>query len=414
MKKLSTIHKIHLLLGVHIILWLNAANYSYIGSAIPTIVKLGLVGLWFGITLLGNKRFLPRYIVVGYWFAFFAFLCVIGKMAGTGDYFDQYGMNLVYWFIMLGVFVYYFYAGTKEELRFLLIVYVLDIVIVSINTYITLLAYPELARLLSTSAEHKEEILGTEIPKGVGGYGLCYVLVLLQPLLAYYLNKKKVNLLIKIVVHSFVMLLLFQAQITLAFVAYPILLIISYTYGKKENVKILLTKLVLLALIVVLVVSLPVILGSLIEVADYHLAVRLEELRSLLTTGEMKGDDMLSRLVLYQKSSDAFFASPVWGAFGGKVYGSHSTFLDILAAFGLFGLIGYCGMLRPAWMARTIVKADKGLKKTYWLIFGTTVVLSILNPIMGSDILLATTVIIPLSYKYLTMEQSTNNEIGSN
>ncbi|MBQ3556194.1 MAG: hypothetical protein IJA11_00140 [Oscillospiraceae bacterium] len=412
MKTLTFAEKLHLCLGVHIVLWLNAGNYSYVGPIIPSAVKFALVGIWFALSLFGNKRFFARYVVTAGPVAFFLFLTFLGKMLGNSSYFDQYGMNFVYALILLGVFAYYFYSGSKQELRFLLVVFLLDVLIVALVTYVNLLQRPDLARILSTSAANKQELLGYAIPRGLGGYGMCYTLLFLQPIMAYWLNKKKASVLVKLMLFGAVVLLLFRAQITLAFVLYPVLWILSHELGKGNYVWTA-SRLLLFAGVVVLVFALPSVLPRLIEAADYHLAERLQELLDMFQTQNISGADTLSRVRLYQISLDSFFANPLWGSFGAKTYGSHSTLLDCLGAFGVLGLVGVFGLFLPLRQVRTETKADRGLEKMRKITIGIVFFLSVINPVTGSEMLLTITVIIPLFCKYFRMEFGENNESGS-
>lgn len=405
MKNLSAFSKIHLLLGAHIILWLNAANYSYIGDRIPAAVKFGLVGLWLLISLYKAEGFFHKYMMSALSLVFFVLLCILSKLAGYEAYFDQFFMNLIYCLIMIAVFAYYYYFGTKEEIKFLLTVFVVDVLIVSVNTYLKLLSHPELSRLLSTGAESKEASLGAEIPKGVGGYGLCYALVLLQPILTFFLNKRNAPFVVKALVYGFTMLLLFQAQFTFALIMYPILLFLSYAYGKEKQETSKIVRAFLLMVGFLLLLNISPILDSLIEISEYHLAERLKEVKAFLTEGDSSGSDMQARIRLYNRSVNMFLDSPIVGAFGRKGYGSHSTFLDMFAAYGLFGFFGYYGIIQPIRVARKGLDNNMELVKTCRISTIAFVFLSIINSILGVETMLVVIVIIPLCLRYFTMEE---------
>lgn len=411
MKKLSMIEMIHLLLGANIILWLNSGTYRLIVDAIPTVIKFGLVALWFAISILRSKSFLSRFAVVVYLLALFYLLCILSKLAGIDGYYTHYGMILLYVMIEIGIFCYYYCYGTKKELKFLLAVYFLDMAVILIRTFIMLQDDPDVVRLLSTSAEHKRAVFGNKIPKGIGAYAFCYELVLLQPLLAYFLNKKRAPFAVKVLIYGLILMFLFQAQITLALIMYPVLLLITYTFGQKKRLSHSLGKLLLAALSMTLIVLLPTILQELIRSSEAHLSARLEELYMLITAQDASGDDMQSRMVLYEKSLSAFFARPLWGAFGGNVYGAHSTFLDLLGAFGLLGLVGYLGIFRSFTLAKRDFANDKQALSVMRTTMYVTVFVSLINVIMSSDILLTLLVIVPLAM--LSMKDGKEEKVNT-
>ena len=274
---------------------------------------------------------------------------------------------------------------------------------------------PELARIISTSSEAKLDMLGSGAPKAVGGYGLCYELVFLQPMLSYILNKRKVKAIIKIAIYAFIMFFLFQAQITLAFLMYPIMILLSLTYGNENKDIALVLRLLTVSLGVVLIAVLPTILSAIIESADSHLAERLNEVLGFLVEGSMGGDDMQTRMDLYKISLKSFSNSPLWGAFGQKVYGSHSTLLDILAAYGLVGLTGYFGLFRPLQLTQRYLRQKKQSLQVIRTVGMSAVVVSVLNVLVGIELMSALIIFVPLASKYFADEEEANNsEIVSN
>ena len=415
MKKMSFLGMFHLLLGANILLWLNAGTYQLIGDAIPAVVKFGLVAMWFALSILRSNGFLSQFAVVSYLLALFYLICLMSKLAGIGGYFSQYSMNFLYILIDMAILCYYYCYGTKTEIKILLIIYLLDMAVIAIRTFIMLQEAPDLVRIMSTSGEHKQAVFGESLPKGIGAYGFCYELVLLQPLLSYWFNKKNVSFVIKVLIYGVIMMFLFQAQITLALVMYPVLLLISYTYGQKDRSFKALTKLFLAIISIALIISLPTILSSLAESSEAHLSSRLDELHGLLTEQDSSGGDLQSRIVLYQKSLDGFLGSPLWGSFGDRNYGSHSTLLDMLAAYGLLGLIGYCGLLRPFNLVKRDMAEDKAAHSVMRTTLIATILLSTFNVIIvSSEMMQALLVIIPLAMQYLTDRKEVNIETGSN
>lgn len=400
MKKWLTLENLHLLLGAHIVLWLNAACYGFVGDRIPSSIKMGLVALWVAISLLRSKHYFSTFAVTGYLMGIFYFMCFLSRRSEALGYFDQYGMNILYILIMIAVFSYYFYYGTREEIKFLLIIFLLDVAIITVRTSIKLQEMPTLARIISTSSESKMGELGGNIPKAIGGYGLCYELVLMQPILSYILNKHQTKWFIKFLIYGFILFFLFQAQITLAFLMYPVMVLLCYTHGQRNEGTISITHLLLIVATISLVVAAPALLEMIIETAESHLAERLKEVLGFLTEEQVLGGDTQARLELYTESLTTFSNNPIWGVFGRKGYGSHSTLLDMLAAYGVVGLTGYFGMFRPIKLTKKYLRnqgTPLSVIKTTHL---AAIFISIVNVLVGVEIMLTLVVFVPLAAKY--------------
>lgn len=402
MRKWFTLENFHLLLGAHIVLWLNAGCYGFVGDSVPATFKLGVVALWFVISLYRHATFFSKAIVTGYLMAIFYIMCAFSQRSGIIDYYADYSTIIVYVLIIIAVFSYYFYYGTKEEIKFLLILFFLDVTIVTLRTFVKLQTMPALVRVISTGEDIYENKSGSVLPKAIGGYGLCYELVLMQPILSYILNKRNTKMIFKFLIYGFIIIFLFQAQLTLAFLMYPVVVLMSYTLGQENHRKVSVTRLVLLLLGISIVAVLPALLQAIIESADTHMADRLNEVLGFLTEDQATGSDMQSRLDLYTRSWDAFVKSPLWGAFGAKVYGSHSTFLDILAAYGVAGLIGYFGMFGPIKQTKRQFGSDNTVLNVLRLTQATMIILSVVNVLMISQTMLATLLFMPLAIKFFT------------
>ena len=411
MKRSFLLNVVHLFFGIYTVLWLNAGNFRYLGDYIPAVVKFGMVFFWIALSFIKHPSFLIDYVKLSLPLIIFTFIMLVS----FSRYTEQYQMNFIYCLIMLALFSYYFKYGTRKELKVLIIVFVIDILIVAVHTYVVLLDNPIVARAISTSATAREDLLAdTIIPKGVGGYGLCYQLCCLIPMVSYFFNKKNLNIIIKFVVYAFILLLLFQAQFTLALIIYVVCIILSYSYGKKGTINLLVAKFVMVTVAVILIINLEPILESLIEISNEELAARLKEVLNLVRENDTSGSDMESRFKLYQMSLNSFGDNILIGSFGAKTYGSHSTFLDMLGAFGFIGALGYAGLLSPMFRAKKYISRNKEIKKVANLCILLLVILSIINVVTSVEIMITSLLILPLWLKYMydgggdTLENSPN------
>ena len=133
------------------------------------------------------------------------------------------------------------------------------------------------------------------------------------------------------------------------------------------------------------------------------MAQRLEEIQMFLaTSGQLTGSDSQSRLQLYQVSLQAFFQNPIVGNWGNRPFGCHSSFCDMLAAYGCFGFLGIFGIIRPLFLAKKrLIKENKKIVMYTLIIF---IILACINIVHVSQIVLAAILIIPISLKYTELK----------
>ena len=130
------------------------------------------------------------------------------------------------------------------------------------------------------------------------------------------------------------------------------------------------------------------------------MAMRLEELTRIREISAESSGDIASRYRLYWQSFSVFLQNPFWGDFGGNGIGCHSTFIDLLGAYGVLGIFGIIGFLRPIQLTLKHCKR-RSVKHNLLVFFFMTIVLAMINVLIGSDIMLATTIAIPLFFKVL-------------
>lgn len=397
--KYSTIQRF---LSGFIILWLNAGNFEYIQSFFPQVIKFGLVLLWFFITSFIYRGFLVLYLSKAAPILIMTAIIILSKLFGNARYFDLYWMSYLYYAIIFAIFVCSFYFYDKRESKTLLLVLISDIVIVAIHTFIELMRNPILVRAMSTSVDSRTEILNGVLPIGVGGYGMCYQLVFCSMLLVLLLDEKIQHKIWIYLSEVLIFCVLFSAQITLALIMQVVG--VAAVLLCRNDRKSFMWKIVFLVILVVLLLNLDNILQYLISYAGDDMAMRLEELTRI---GEINADssgDIASRYRLYWKSFSVFWQNPLWGDFGGTGIGCHSTFIDLLGAYGLLGIFGIICFLSPILL--TLKHCEiRYVKHKILVFFLMTVVLATINVLIGSDIMLATTIAIPLFFKLLYSQE---------
>lgn len=398
-----SIRAIHLLLGIFIILWLNAGNFTYIVDAIPSYAKLLVAISWFILSCYRRNSYLYYFLKTSLLMLFFVGILLLSMLLERREYYNLYFQAFLYIIIIFALFSYYFFFGDKKELEFICKIYVADMIIVFFHTYFELINNPILVRAISTSSESQELLLDIEIPNGIGGYSFCYALIFIMLVFIFSKEYLKNHMLFKQVLCIGVLVFLFQAQITLAFIIYITILLISVFLSNINSKVEFIKKFVLILCVIGILIEYQNILQWLISIADESMAQRLEEIQMFLaTSGQLTGSDSQSRLQLYQVSLQAFLQNPIVGNWGNRPFGCHSSFCDMLAAYGCFGFLGIFGIIRPLFLAKKrLIKENKKIVMYTLIIF---IILACINIVHVSQIVLAAILIIPISLKYTELK----------
>ncbi|MEG1142167.1 MAG: hypothetical protein RSE41_06960 [Clostridia bacterium] len=329
------LRKVHLLLTVFIVLWLNAGVFQYVGNKISMTIKCVLVIVWLCISIL-NRDFIKN-VVKNIWplFLFFIIL-LLSKMLYNNETISTLIYQSFYLIIISCIFLYYSTNEMFHERKVILCCLILDYAYVSFNTIRILIESPEASRYLSTTPEIIGLVFGDKNISAIGTYSYAYALV---PLMIYIFwrgweNKKNVYFLI--LLYGIVVLIMMKFTISIILLLFFIGLIIFIEYLKKHkhtiSIKNLLFRLVFLAIIVLLLFKIILIFKLLPDV----ILVRIQEIFDLFSFNLSTTSDLYTRIDLYNKSVISFINSPLYGSFGAVVsYSGHSTYLDMLAYFGV-------------------------------------------------------------------------------
>lgn len=401
-----SIDSIQLMLATLIVLWLSAGNSTFIVGRIPNVIKLGIVFIWFILATWLNKYYLYKFLKVSWPMILFVMIIFLSSVIGNTDYYTLYFQNYLYILILLALFAYYFYFGTLRALKVIIATYLLDTIIVSARTFVELFRNPILVRAISTGGELKQTLLDGVIPNGIGGYGFCYVLVFLMALLLFYRSILGKYSWLRLLLCGFVLLLLFQTQITLALIMYVAIWTVSIIASKTNNRSQMIRKVVCVIGILTIMLNFTSILEWAISLAEESLADRLKEVLNFIqSSGTEVGPDIGSRLRLYTLSLDTFIDNPLFGSWGNRAYGCHSTVLDALAAFGIFGFFGIYGIAGPLFRAKrklqehSVVTNEISSEKYLTLLTLVFFSLSCVNISHTNDIMVAVILITPLVLK---------------
>ncbi|MBR4948317.1 MAG: hypothetical protein IKZ29_07160 [Clostridiales bacterium] len=399
-----SVNTIQLVSACIIVLWFNASCFAFIGDHILAIIKFGIVALWFVCAMIQKKTFLISYIKLCFPLLIFVFLIILSSFFGIYQYFYSYFMTYFYIIVICALFVFYFQFGSLKDCKTIIVVFLIDFCIKTIRTYILLLTNPIIVRALSTSSNLKNSLLDGAKYVGIGNYSWCYQLTFISLLVFAYFDTHKgtVSSIIKWLIIGFIAAVLFSAQIAMALLMLVIFVFLYLGFANSLNKYRVVSMIICIILIILFYFNAKEILSKIISLADTHLAERFENLLYALTNNDTSEGDIGVRMKLYKISLDYFIQSPIWGSFGNRTFGFHSTFLDLLGAYGILGFLGIFGLLSPInnnYIRKTLLM----YKFPLLILLISFIFFSVTNVSIWCDTYLVVCLIIPLGLKALTL-----------
>lgn len=285
----------HTVLAIILLLWANGGIYTYFSSYIPSILLGGTYGLWILISILAKKNYMEHLIKYLSPLIFFILIIKVSSIYANNTNLDIYFSNLLYIIIISSIAIFYIDLKSKKTNKVLIVVLLVDIIYVGINTYIHLINNPLLSRYLSTGSDIKKEFLGNISYSGIGDYTYFYSIVMIVLTLVNYMfikTNNKMSKLVSIISIIFFILLIIQAQFTIAIlllVTLIILTILNNVLNKVKNKDIIILGVLVIALL--LMMFLPNILKLIynLENIPNEIKIRIEEIYNAITQNRKYG-----------------------------------------------------------------------------------------------------------------------------
>jgi len=408
--KLYIFGLMHKALALIVIAWMNYGFFTYAMPYVPNYIKYGFYFAWLGLALISNKRFLNTF-VVQLWPLFLLYFYIIFLFLFVNSNLVFYIKSMAYLIMVYSIFLYYFNDKHKKFQKFLCAFLILDCIAVGINTYFNLQINPMLVRYLSTGIETRERLLGSEVFYGVANYGYFYALVSIILLLGFlFLNYRKRNLLIFLLIFAF-MVLLIQASYTIAilftFIFFTLLFVLKYS-NKYTFVAIALIGIIMLLIFQNMFASMFYQLAD-IKGVPYEVSMRFKDIAYFFSGINMSGTDLNARLNLYSQSMDAFTNNILIGISitDSNVYsaGGHSAWLDLLSQFGLFSLPFSLFLFNAyKYCKNRVSKNFRSFVNVYWLYF---ILLGFINTLLFANIFTIWFLFLPMVIKSLQPHTNT-------
>lgn len=190
--------------------------------------------------------------------------------------------------------------------------------------------------------ENMHELTEDAVGLGLPNYTLMHAYVYIVPALCYAckvaINRKEKLLWLGVLAIFFYLIVHTYVTTSLVVTAIMFFSLLFYKYDSSNGLKVF----VLIASIVYVLYLLDVwssIIGVLLPVfRDTAVEPKLIDIQQSLTVGHIEGASMEGRMNYHQISIDAFFKNPL---FGDDSAATHSSILDRLGGFGLFGFIPF-------------------------------------------------------------------------
>ena len=236
--------------------------------------------------------------------------------------------------------------NTSSQLLWIAILWIIILFTIWNTTTIrSVLEHPDVMRKLVSS--EKSRPLNYSV-WGVGGYGYMYSAILMLPIgIDILFNKRrKSTLLVRIFTLYFVVttvVLSYLSQYFMALIIAVIAVILSLS-RRRNSSKVRISSYVMIFAIMILIVAfLEPILDFLINVIDIRsIHEKLVDMRAIMINGEDIGDsEFATRYERYTRDLLLIAKEPLFGTMSYLSVGKHSTFLDLIAQYGVImgGLI---------------------------------------------------------------------------
>lgn len=391
----------HLACGAFVVLWLDAGVATAWMTALPSVVKLGVLACWLVLATLRSTPFLGT-LTVNAWPAAIMLLVTVLYSAEIARW-SQYAQGLGYLLIAFALFCFYGREQVRTERNVLMAVMLADLAVTGVRTLIALQADPLLARYLATTEQNRSAVYGSRSFAGLGGYPYAYSLAAILVVLLYFLvrSARKAILLVACLVGGLVLVQMgFTTSIVLV-LALGVGFLVRDMIGRPE-LRFMLYAAAIIGWVSGLYSATLHWMAGLPGVSA-AVSTRLLELAGLLLGNSSTGSDIGVRGERWSSSLQLFLSSGVFGLAGrgqmNQDTGAHSDWLDLLASYGLWaGLLAL--FLFFAWrLARTRVSPiGRESLGRFWVFF---LILGLVNTLLFSTIVLTWMFLLPALAEWL-------------
>jgi len=388
----------HLAVAAFILLWLHYNGlFHYISDYVSDFVKFTVFAIWFGFAVLLKRYYLINYLKRIAPLAVFYIILFIMYLYVNSFLIAFYLLTLRYLFMAYAIFL--FYCDDQKKQKLILIVLAIDFLYVGVNTFKQVLVDPMVIRVLATTPENVIRIYGDANYAGVGSFAYAYSILLVALFLMYNMTYGKNYKLLSLIGFSAILYLVYRMQFVIALlllIVFSIYLITSkVSRAMSARLRLSLYALYILACIFVFMILLLPTLNYIAEMdfISKIISERIYRLYLVLSGYTVMGDSVDVRLINYYESLNTFYLNIFTGDINGEI-GRHSSWLDILALFGILLPIPlFAFFYREYCHLATKVKPNvRILIKACYLYF---FFLGLLNPVLFSLMFITLFIVVP-------------------
>jgi hypothetical protein len=245
--------------------------------------------------------------------------------------------------------------------------------------------------------------------QGLGGFGFVYSIPIIIPtLIIFIFNNKGRNKFLYIAFLTLCIVFILKANFTLALIVSIISILLSLFFTLSGKIRFLFLMLILP--FIILLIDKTLISDLLINLSrkfdSYFIKNRLIDLSNIILGNN---NIQSERLILYNKSINAFEKSPIFGIFiFDKTYqlSEHSTMLDLLGGSGFIGTLPFILCMYEFYKKSKEYILNTKLRdalKASWIV---AIIISFINPILSTaQILFFLLIFVPLSSNLVSEEE---------
>ncbi|MDP1725479.1 MAG: hypothetical protein Q8M15_01750 [Bacteroidota bacterium] len=237
-----------------------------------------------------------------------------------------------------------FYLLSNNYLKTIKLVLLFSIAflcITSITSAYGLIVDPLAAKEMASGMQGDAKYL-EYLKKNIGGFTIVYMIPLVIPMIFTLYKTNKINLLQFIIVVIPMIYYVYSSSYAIALMITLISILASFITIKYSKMKFIFLQ---FALILAFFVLKPVI-GYLLHyyagnTDSFELSIRMNALGDEMTGIKSTNEEYESRQEAYDYSIDMFLSDPIFGGLisGRRASGGHSFILDILASYGVAGIL---------------------------------------------------------------------------
>lgn len=383
-----------------VVLLLNQGISTLLNSQIQ-ILLLGLFSIYLSIVYIkknGIHYYIRRENIILVLFLFLVFLLYSSVREPN---LLMYLKGLICFFISYLIFL-VLKSESKKCRKIVVGIFILDIIIVGIKSFIMLQNHPYIARDLASGWQNLQamQLIYPDLENlyAIGGFGYFYALPIFLLSGIFFCKKNKLSLIFSV----FGSLLLIQGQYLISMISYLTalaVLIYRELFSKKITKRVMIVVLLILALFVLLaLLNLNNIL-QILEQSKWIPSVyidRLREIQMFFSGKDIANTDLYLRLKVYFDSIQGIFNNRLLINFKYILIGEHSTVLDFMSMFGIFSILLFMFF---AYSLKTVknymfLNHENNLFVSVIVYF---IIIAILNPVLLPQISLALYVFMPFA-----------------